>query len=78
MSLTVRLHGALRRYLPAGARELRLDLPEGATVADVLRRAGVPQEHAGIFALDGEQVDAGHPVIPGRVLEVFPPLSGGC
>ena len=40
MRVTVRLFGDLRRLLPRGQEALDLELPEGATGAELLRQMG--------------------------------------
>ncbi len=81
MEITVRLFAVLREH--AGTRELTLDLPQGATVADaigVLRTgalAGLPERAPFVTALDREYVDDGERLSAGCELALVPPVSGG-
>ena len=81
MEITVRLFAVLREH--AGTRELKLDLREGATVADaigVLRSgalAGLPEKACFVTAVDREYVEEDEPLSPGAELALVPPVSGG-
>ena len=81
MEITVRLFAVLREH--AGTRELKLDLREGATVADaigVLRGgalAGLPEAACFVTAVDREYVEEDEPLSPGAELALVPPVSGG-
>ncbi|MDH3592382.1 MAG: MoaD/ThiS family protein [Planctomycetota bacterium] len=78
MSVTVRLHAALREA--AGQDALRVD---AATIADVRTAVGTacPPLTARLahcrFALDDEFVDEATPVRDGATVDVIPPVSGG-
>ena len=73
---------AIQREL-AGTRELELDLPDGATVADAW--ASVVERHPVLapgrpsvrFALNGEYVAADAHVTAGDEIAFIPPVSGG-
>ena len=76
MQVRVRLFAALRER--AGAAELELDLPEGASVADALDRMralteGVPV----VMAVNREYADAGARLHGGDEVALIPPISGG-
>lgn len=81
MEVVVRLFAVLREH--AGARELRLALDEGATVADALVAlragplAGLPEGAPFVTAVQREYVPAGHRLRPGDELALVPPVSGG-
>lgn len=79
MKVRVKLHGILRRHLPAGAEDNTavLDLASGATVADVLAHLGIPEKHTAMFVSADQHLEPTTPLVEGRVLEVFPPLAGG-
>ena len=66
-------------YLPPGSREgvAALDLPEGATVADVMRRLGIPADLTRVVVVNGEDAAPERPLAPGDEVAVFPPLAGG-
>jgi MoaE-MoaD fusion protein len=76
MEVTVRLFAMLRER--AGARELVLDLPEGARVRDALAElselaAGLPL----VMAVNREYAAEDEPLSAGDELALIPPVSGG-
>ena len=78
MEVTVRLFAMLRER--AGAQELLLELPEGASVADALRTEELARLADGIplvMAVNREYAGAEHVLDPGDELALIPPVSGG-
>ena len=81
MDVRVRLFAALRDV--AGARELRLELPDGASVADLKTRLGetYPALNAlldrVVCAMDDEYVAPDERIAPGAEVALIPPVSGG-
>jgi len=81
VEITVRLFAALREH--AGTRELTLEVPQGATVADaigILRAvalAGLPERAPFVTALDREYVEEDQRLSDGSELALVPPVSGG-
>jgi molybdopterin synthase catalytic subunit len=76
VEVTVRLFAMLRER--AGARELTLDLPDGASVRDALEElgdlaAGLPL----VMAVNREYAREDHVLDPGDELALIPPVSGG-
>jgi MoaE-MoaD fusion protein len=76
MQVTVRLFAGLRER--AGADHVAVDVPEGASVADVLERidgliAGVPV----VMAVNQEYAEREQVLTSGDELAVIPPVSGG-
>jgi molybdopterin synthase catalytic subunit len=76
MHVRVRLFAALRER--AGAGEVELELPEGASVADALAEMrslteGVPV----VMAVNHEYADSELVLGPGDELALIPPVSGG-
>jgi MoaE-MoaD fusion protein len=76
MEVTVRLFAQLRER--AGAGELRLELPEGARVADALAQLddlaqGLPL----VLAVNREYASDDQPLDAGDELALIPPVSGG-
>ncbi len=72
----MRLFAGLRER--AGAREIQLELPDGARVADALERMrgltdGVPV----VMAVNHEYADADATLQPGDEVALIPPVSGG-
>jgi len=79
MHVTVKLHGALRKFMPTGASDgAMLDLHEGASVADVIARLGIPPGHAGMIISGDDQIESTSLLHDGQEVSLFPPLAGGC
>jgi molybdopterin synthase catalytic subunit len=77
MEVTVRLFAMLRER--AGAREVTLELPDGARVSDALAALeGVaPAEMPLVMAVNREYAREDHALDPGDELALIPPVSGG-
>lgn len=77
MEVTVRLFASLRER--AGASELTLDLPDGASVADALAelRGVAPEGLPLVMAVNREYAPADQVLDPGDELALIPPVSGG-
>jgi MoaE-MoaD fusion protein len=76
MQITVMLFAMLRER--AGARQLTLELPDGARVSDALAElgdlaAGLPL----VMAVNREYAPEDHVLDPGDELALIPPVSGG-
>jgi hypothetical protein len=78
MRVTVKLHGSLRKYLPAGATSPAvLDFSDRVTVADVVSRLGIPANHSRIAVVGEQQLEPTAVLCDGQELNLFPPLVGG-
>jgi len=80
--MTVRVLLFARYQEAAGAPELRLDLPEGATLRDVwaeVRKLAprLAAEESPLMAIDRHYAAAASVVTPGAEVAFFPPVSGG-
>ena len=76
MRVTVRLFAILRER--AGAREVELDLPDGARVNDAIERLGELAEGLPlVMAVNREYAPADQVLEPGDELALIPPVSGG-
>jgi MoaE-MoaD fusion protein len=77
VEVTVRLFAMLRER--AGAREVTLDLPDGARVSDALAalRDVAPPELPLVMAVNREYARDDHVLNPGDELALIPPVSGG-
>lgn len=79
MRITVKLHGTLRKFLPAGATNaVVLDFGDRATVADIVTRLGIPAGHAKIIISGDQQLEPTAVLHEGQEINLFPPLAGGC
>ena len=76
MRVTVRLFAMLRER--AGAGEIELDLPDGASVGDALERLGdLAQDLPLVMAVNREYAAADQVLGPDDELALIPPVSGG-
>jgi molybdopterin synthase catalytic subunit len=81
VKVSLRLFASLREL--AGQRELSLELPEGATVADLKCR--LEKDYPAlqgildrvVFAVNDDYVPAGEPLHAGAEVAAIPPVSGG-
>lgn len=79
MRVTVRLYASLAKYEPRGNRgaPIPVDLPDGATVADLLAHLGIPREHARMIVSDDEQIADTAVLRDGQHVALYPPIAGG-
>src|SRR5919204_2409589 len=76
MEVTVRLFAMLRER--AGAREVTLELPDGARVSDALAELGsIAQGLPLVMAVNREYADEDQVLDAGDELALIPPVSGG-
>ncbi|NJD34939.1 MAG: MoaD/ThiS family protein [Betaproteobacteria bacterium] len=84
MKITFKLFATLQDYLPAEGRKnnaLALDLEEGTTVDQVVKRFGLPERLVHLVLIDGAFVApgerAGRVLREGETLAIWPPVAGG-
>ena len=80
MTVEVELFATLTSYLPPGHDSdgrARVDLPDGATVAELASRLGIPPDLPRIVLVNGEDAEADHRLAPDDRVTFFPPLAGG-
>lgn len=84
MKITFKLYATLTDYLPPEARssnQLALELPEGATVAEVVAPFNLPMRLVHLVLINGVYVppeQRGSRVLAdGDVLAIWPPIAGG-
>lgn len=79
MRVTVNLHASLIRYLPSGStgRAAVLDVPDGATVAAVISRLGIPAGHTKMMVSGDDHLELTTVLRDGQEVNLFPPLAGG-
>ena len=77
--MDVQLHATLITFLPPGSRAgvATLELPETATVAELIRQLAIPAELSRIVLVNGRDVEDDAALRAGDVVDVFPPLAGG-
>jgi len=79
MIVQVKLFATLRKYHPAGESNdpAPIELPDGATVADLLARLGIPPTHAGMVISRDEKLALQALLVDGQEVILFPPIAGG-
>ena len=84
MTITLKLFASLAAHLPPEARSrhrIDMDVDPGTTVADVIRRQGIPEASCAIVLIDGVWVAppdrASRVLSEGQVLAIWPPVAGG-
>jgi MoaE-MoaD fusion protein len=76
MQIDVRLFAGLREQ--AGTRSRTVDLPAGATAADVWPALGLGEEPNGLMiAVNKEYAERDHPLADRDEVALIPPVSGG-
>ena len=79
MHVHVTAYGDLRRYLPATEREsgAALDLPEGATLIQLLAALHLPHQRTWLICVNDDVVDLNHALADGDRVELLLPIGGG-
>lgn len=79
MRVEVHLFATLERFLPPGSRRgvAILDVPDGSTASDVTARLGIPVGFDSVLLINGQEAAPDRRLVPGDVLDIYPPLAGG-
>lgn len=83
MRITVKLFASLAEYLPAGAQRnaTEIEVPDGASVQDILERLDVPEEKTHLVVCNGVYVPhslrTSETLSAGDTLALWPPVAGG-
>ena len=77
MKVRVQLESYLDQYAPGDDAKFSLEVPDGATIAEVLRKLHVPLEQAAVLTLGDEAVDMTQQLKEGDRVTVIPPVAGG-
>jgi len=83
MTITLRLFGELKQYLPEGQKEsraARMELPDGLTALQLILRLGIPyggDEGQMVVAVNDSEVDHHTVLRDGDSVSMFEPLAGG-
>ena len=84
MNITFKLYATLTDYLPAEARtsnRVAMDVPEGATVAEVVAQYNLPPKLVHLVLINGTYVapeDRPTRALQAEdVLAIWPPIAGG-
>jgi molybdopterin converting factor small subunit len=79
MRVYVKLFATLRRYAPDAAAGIpfEVDLPEGATIADLIHHLNLPAEEVKVAFINARARPEDWRLEPGDEVGVFPPVGGG-
>lgn len=83
MRIAFKLFASLSDYLPAGSRDNRIDLDvdEGVSVAELIRRYEVPERNAHLVLVNGLFIPpverSRRRLQEGDEVAVWPPIAGG-
>jgi len=77
MRVLVEAYGVLQRFLPDEQRRVELDVEDGITVRELLRKLGVDVNEPWNASLNGTLANPSDTVPEGSLLLVFPPIAGG-
>jgi len=79
VKVEVHLTATLRAYLPAGTvgDNVVLDVPDGATVDQVVHSLRIPRELERLTVVNGRDAVPDQQLCEGDVMAVFQPLAGG-
>jgi sulfur carrier protein ThiS len=79
MLVRVKLYGTLGKWVPGydHRQGLAVEVAEGATVADLMARIGVPLKKIGMVSLDGHLAGREAVLQPDMRVKVFHPIFGG-
>jgi sulfur carrier protein ThiS len=76
MTVTVHMHGNLRRFMPGGADRLAIDVAEGTTIEALLARLGADRD-TWLVAVNNLAVDKHRVLEAGDLLDCFEPVAAG-
>lgn len=76
MTVTVHMHGNLRRFMPDGADRLAMTLTAGTTIETLLSSLGAGDD-TWLVAVNGAVVARDRVLESGDLLDCFEPIAGG-
>jgi molybdopterin converting factor small subunit len=79
MTVYAKLFATLRRFRPdvKMGESIAVDLPEGATLADLIRQLELPEQEVKVVFVNGLFRTGEHRLAPGDEVGIFPPVGGG-
>ena len=75
--VTLRIPRSFCRYYPAKGESITVEVSAGETVADLIKKAGLPEFEFGIVVVNGERELLSYQPKDGETLELLPIISGG-
>jgi sulfur carrier protein ThiS len=79
MKMRVKLYGTLSKRFPdyQHSRGIEVEIPDGATVKDLLALLKIPESQGAVVALEGRILKADDTIRNGVPVNIFQPLAGG-
>lgn len=79
MRVRVKLYASLRQYAPESSSggSFEVDLPEGATLKDLIEALAIPEEEPRVNFVNGLTQPLDYELKPGDEVGLFPPIAGG-
>jgi sulfur carrier protein ThiS len=77
MRVEVHLHAELARLAPEQRGVLKLDVPDGTRVADVLERFALGSQQRIIVGVNGEAASLEQELSDGARIDLLTPMAGG-
>lgn len=77
MKITVDLFGFLADYRPDGRRAFPLEIDGMATAGWLIGKLALPLDVQLMVLINGQRVDADHPLNDGDEVFIFSPVAGG-
>jgi len=74
MTVRIKLFASLRNY---GPEEQTVELPQNATIEDVITYLKLPEKIPLLKIVNGEHRNLKHPLKEGDEIALFPPIAGG-
>jgi len=77
MRIEVHLHAELARLAPEQRGVLKLDMPDGTRVADLLQRFALGNHHRIIVGINGQAAAHEQELVDGARIDLLTPMAGG-
>jgi molybdopterin converting factor small subunit len=79
MKVKVQLYALLAKYLPSNAKDKTaiMELPEGASVKEILQELKIPEAMPKILLVNGRHAELDKQLAEGDAVSIFPPIAGG-
>ncbi|NLM44995.1 MAG: MoaD/ThiS family protein [Clostridiales bacterium] len=74
MRVKVRLFATLRENRD---KEMIIELPDGATLSDIIKHLNIPKEQATLLLINGKFAKLDEALEDNDTVSIFPPIGGG-
>jgi sulfur carrier protein ThiS len=77
MKVRVEFQAYLDQYSPNGENDFTYEMPDGSTIADMLKKLQVPAELSSVIVVGESAAAPEHVMSDGERITIIPPVSGG-